>query len=131
MAAGHSGDGEGERVSICVPCVCSLFVHDLTSRSIARLASVMMRSRLGLVVGLDGVGDAVTEVIVEQLHGNALQRPGRCRHLREHVDAVRVVVDHPLQATDLPLDPLEASEDRRLVVVVPGRRHAHTLPGYD
>ena len=60
--------------------------------------------------GLHGVGDAVAEVVVEQLHGDALERPRRRGHLRQDVDAVRVVVDHPLEAADLALDAAETGE---------------------
>ena len=42
--------------------------------------------------------------------GDALQRLRHRAHLREHVDAVGVLVDHPLQATHLALDALQALE---------------------
>ena len=88
----------------------------------ARLASVMIRSASAWSSRLDGVGDAVAQVVVEQLHGDALQRLGGGGHLGEHVDAVRVVLDHPLQPADLALDALQPRQHRRFVVVVPGRR---------
>ena len=53
---------------------------------------------------LDGVGDAVRHMVVEQLEGHRLQGAGRGRDLLEHIDAVAVLVHHALQAPDLPLD---------------------------
>ena len=41
----------------------------------ARLASVMMRSASTCVVGLDGAGHAVAEVLVEQADGDGSAAP--------------------------------------------------------
>ncbi len=117
VAAGHAGDGECERV------------HDFTNRSMALDASVMIRSDSVMVVRLHGVGHAVPEVVVEELHCDALQRPRRRRHLGQDVDAVGVFVDHPLETPDLTLDPLQPREDGGLVVVIPGRCHAAIATG--
>ena len=65
---------------------------------------VEQAGRLGVVAGGDGAGHAVPEVVVEQAEGDALQRPRRGAHLGENVDAVLVVLDHPLQPADLTLD---------------------------
>jgi hypothetical protein len=43
-------------------------------------------------------------VFLQQRQGERLQRLGRGGDLGQHVDAVLVVLDHPLQAPDLSLD---------------------------
>src|SRR5579862_1645711 len=78
------------------------------------------------------VAHAVAEVVAEQLDGDGLQGLGDGRHLRQHINAVAVVLDHPLQAAHLSLDPPEAVEDGGLVARVPGRtrgRRVGALPG--
>ena len=57
----------------------------------------------------------VDEVLVEELEGERLQRLGGRRHLREDVDAVLVLFDHPLQAADLALDAAQPLEVRVLL----------------
>ena len=93
-------------------------IQDLTRRSIARVASVMMRSDSDLVARAGGIGDAVAQVLVDQPDGDALQRLRGGRHLREDVDAVVVVLDHPLEPADLPLDAAEPLQIVGLVVGV-------------
>jgi len=74
-------------------------------------------------------GHAVLQVFVEQVHPDALQRLGDGGQLGEDVDAVGVVVDHPLQAANLSLDAPEAGEHLLFVVVVAGGSvHAVTIP---
>src|SRR5438874_437652 len=73
----------------------------------------------------EGVGDAMREVLVEQLDGDRLERLGHGRDLVEDVDAVLVLVDHPLQAAHLAFDTTQPLVDRFLVVGVAG--HAITL----
>lgn len=53
---------------------------------------------------LGGVNDAVLEVIVQQTEGHSLRRAGQCAHLRQNVDAVLIVFNHPLDSTNLPFD---------------------------
>src|SRR6476620_4266171 len=66
-----------------------------------------------------------------QLEGERLQRLGGGRHLGEDVDAVLVLLNHPLQAADLALDPPQPLEVAVLVVAVPVRRHPSPPPsGY-
>src|SRR6266540_3716374 len=48
--------------------------------------------------------DAAAQVLAEQLHRERLQRPGGGGDLGEDVDAVLVLLDHPLQPADLALD---------------------------
>ena len=76
----------------------------MTRRSIAPVASSSRRAdSLSSPVG-HGAGHTMAEVVVEQAEGDALQRPRRRAHLGEHVDAVLVVLDHPLEAADLAFD---------------------------
>src|SRR5690606_13428888 len=64
-----------------------------------------------VVTALDGrVGDAVAQVLLQQLQGEGLQGLGGGGHLGEYVDAVDVLVDHALQAADLSLDAAQAFE---------------------
>ena len=49
---------------------------------------------------------------------HALQRLGGRRHLGEDVDAVHVLVDHPLQTSDLSFDPAQTLEVVVLVLAV-------------
>src|SRR6266508_2796371 len=73
---------------------------------------------------LEALPDAVAHVVVEEAHADRLQG---CRYrveLGEHVDAVLVLVDHPLQAADLPLD----APQSRLEIFLVHRVAVHTLP---
>ena len=57
-------------------------------------------------------------MVVEDFESKALERGiDRC-DLREDVDAVTIVVDHPLDAADLSFDAMEALDQRLLVVAV-------------
>src|SRR5690606_33761252 len=49
-----------------------------------------------------GLGDAVAEVVVEQLKRDGFERFRCGRYLGEDVDAVLVFVDHAMYATHLP-----------------------------
>ena len=51
-----------------------------------------------------------------------LQRLGRRRHLSEDVDALCILLDHPLQSPDLPLDAAQPLEVGVPVLRVPGHR---------
>src|SRR5262249_54338689 len=80
-----------------------------------------------------GVDHAMGKVSLEQAQGHGLQRPGGGRDLGQHVDAVRVLFHHAVQATDLTLNPLEASQQSLLLGAVPVlvallARHAPTVP---
>jgi hypothetical protein len=63
----------------------------------------------------------VREVVLEQPDRDRVQGTLRGRNLREHVDAVGVLVHHPLQSADLALDPAQAPEQCLLVSGVPVR----------
>src|SRR2546425_6464223 len=69
------------------------------------------------------VGDARLDVPAQQELLDLLERALHRRDLEQDVDAVRLTVDHPLEALHLPLDPPEASERLRLCLVVD---HAYT-----
>src|SRR5690606_13352661 len=70
--------------------------------------------------GAHGIGHAVLHVLVEQLQREALQRLGDRAHLGEHVDAVGVLLHHPLQPAHLALDAPEPLQLVLLVVVAAG-----------
>lgn len=55
-------------------------------------------------VGLDYVEDTATEVLVDEAESDLLEGSVDRRDLREDVDAVGVLVDEALQATDLAFD---------------------------
>jgi hypothetical protein len=64
-------------------------------------------------------GDAVPQVLLEEVHPDPLERLGDRGDLGEHVDAVRVLLDESLQAAYLALDATEAGKNLLLLVGVP------------
>src|SRR5680860_598491 len=64
----------------------------------------------GGAAGLRRVDHAVAHVLLEQAQCHGLQRLRHRRDLGEDVDAVLLVVHHPLQPTRLALDPAQALE---------------------
>src|SRR6266540_6536267 len=120
--------------------------HDLTTRSLTtRPAALTTRpcgasrpdqagDRLGCLVHLglrirparfDGRGDAMAEMIFEQPQRDRLQCPGHRGYLGKHVDAILILLHHPLQAAYLPLDPAQALQIGVLVLGVTA--HAVTI----
>src|SRR5207244_5755368 len=77
-----------------------------------------LRRRVRLVTRSERTGDAVAHVAVEDLERERFERGVGRRDLREDVDAVAVVVDHPLDAADLALDAVQALDERLLVLRV-------------
>src|SRR5215469_3913036 len=73
----------------------------------------------------DGIRDARAEVIFEQPERDRLQRAGHRGDLGEHVYAVDVLLDHPLQPPDLALDPAQTVEVGVLVLRITA--HAVTI----
>jgi hypothetical protein len=71
------------------------------------------------VTGGEGLGDAVRDVVLEKLRRDPFERRLHGRDLREDVDAVAVLLDHPLDPPHLPLDPVQALGERLLVLRVP------------
>jgi hypothetical protein len=57
-------------------------------------------------------------MIFEQPEGDRLERPGNRRDLSQDIDAVDVLVDHPLQTADLSLDPAKALQIGVFVLAV-------------
>src|SRR3954454_22473649 len=60
--------------------------------------------------GLDRLHDTVRDVLVEQAQGDGLECLRHRRDLGEDVDAVLLLLDHPLQAAGLPLDATQPLE---------------------
>ena len=78
-----------------------------------------------------GVDDAVGQVLVEQAERDGLERLGHRGDLGEDVDAVLLLLDHPLQAAGLALDPAQPLEVVVLGVEVAVLVRAHasdTIP---
>src|SRR3954471_10183518 len=76
-----------------------------------------------LLVGLAAAGlrrldDAVTEVLFQETQRDRLEGLRHRRDLREDVDAVLLVLDHPLEAAGLALDPAQPLEVLVLAVDV-------------
>jgi hypothetical protein len=68
------------------------------------------------------------EVVVQQSECDGLQCPRHGRDLGEDVDAVLLVLDHPLQAAGLAFDPLQPAQVGLFVADVTVRcllGHAH------
>ena len=64
------------------------------------------------------VRDAVPQMLLQELEREGLQGLGGGGDLGEYVDAVDVLVDHPLEAADLALDPAQPLEVLVLLLVV-------------
>src|SRR5262245_513953 len=93
--------------------------QDLSSRSTAAVASVSLRSASGRA--RRGDGETVAQVVVEQAKGHLLETLGGGGHLGEDLDAVRVLVHHPGDGSDLALDAPETSEEVLFAHVVTSR----------
>src|SRR5262245_42714960 len=75
--------------------------------------------RVVLVARAERAGDTVAHVLVEDLERERLERGVHGRDLGEDVDAVAVVLDHPLDPPHLALDPVQALDEGILVLAVP------------
>src|SRR5215475_3041176 len=69
--------------------------------------------------------DTRVEMVFEQPKRDCLQRSGHRGDLSEHVDAVDVLLHHPLQPPDLALDPAQTLEVGVLVLRITA--HAATI----
>ena len=67
------------------------------------------------MVVFDGMHHAMAKVFIEQTQTHALQRFAHRSDLCEYVDAIRVVVNHPLQSSNLALN---AAEPHSVVVLL-------------
>ena len=79
-----------------------------------------LRHLIKLVVGhlpalLDRLTHAMIQMIVQQHHCNRFQRRFDCGNLRQHINAVPVVVDHTADRPDLPLNPAHPRLDLLLI----------------
>src|SRR5450759_927287 len=77
---------------------------------------------------LDGLRDAVVQVLVQQGQCHRLQRLGGSGDLGQHVDAVRVLLDHAVHAPNLTLDPAQSPQVGILGGVVARRIGVHGRP---
>src|SRR5262245_29910156 len=68
----------------------------------------------------------MAKVVFEEPDRHGPQRLGRRRYLRQDVDAVLVLLDHPLQAPDLALDPAQSLEVTVLLLYVARCRAARS-----
>src|SRR5262245_13429092 len=74
-----------------------------------------LRLRLSGVARGERARDAMVHVVVENPEREALERGVDRRDLREHVDAVPILLDHALDAPDLTLDAMQTADQRVLV----------------
>ena len=74
-----------------------------------------LRLRFRRIAGGERAGDAVVHVVVEDPEGEALERRVHRGDLREDVDAVAILLDHPLDPAHLALDAVEPADERVLV----------------
>src|SRR5207342_3164153 len=65
---------------------------------------------VALVAGMEGVGHAVLQVIAQRLLLDAVERSAHGADLRQHVDAVAILLDHAGDAAHLALDAAEPGE---------------------
>ena len=61
----------------------------------------------------------MVHVVVEDLERQALERGVHRGDLRQDVDAVAILLDHPLDAAHLSLDPVQSADERVLALGVP------------
>src|SRR5262245_3428239 len=83
--------------------------------------------RVGFVPGGESAGHAVVDVVVEDRERERLERGVHRRDRREDVDAVALVLAHPLDPAHLPLDAVQALDQTRLVLGVAVRAHVLSL----
>ena len=72
-------------------------------------------------------GDAVTHVGVEQPEADTVERAPHGSDLRQHVDAVAVLLEHPHESARLALDPAQAVEHGGAVGAVATSRHVRIV----
>src|SRR5207247_3586120 len=77
---------------------------------------------------LDALLDAVANVLVQQPHAHRLQRRSGGVDLGQDVDAVLVLLDHPLDPTDRSLDPAQAIQQVLAVHRIADHRSSWVTP---
>ena len=65
---------------------------------------------VALVAGMEGMGDAVLQMIGQRLLLDAVERGAHGADLRQHVDAVAILLDHAGDAPHLALDAAKPGE---------------------
>src|SRR4029453_1866994 len=131
VRAGAAGRGSVTGVAVAMTSTSSqgLYCNWVSGKNDARIASAADQSRDGIgrlaylqvclgAALLHGLGHAVSEVLLEQLQGERLECLGGGGDLREDVDAVLVLLDHPLQAPDLALDAAQSPEVTVLLLYI-------------
>ena len=110
-------------------------MHAILNVDQLRLLSLLLGVASLFRSALDGFLDAVAHVLVEERDPDRAECRVHGVHLRQHVDAVRLVFDHPLQTAHLPLDATEPIAEFVAAVLVPRRgrggllrRHVPSIP---
>ena len=99
-------DGASRRASSCLPRWVDLGAHQ-SGDGVGGLLDLRVRLRAACVRCVD---DAVSEVIIKQGQCDRLQRTGQSAYLGEDIDAVLLLLDHPLHSADLTFDASDAVE---------------------
>ena len=79
---------------------------------------------IGLVAAGDRPFDAMRHVISQHFFLDAPKRGADGRDLRDDIDAIAIVIDHPPEAADLTLDPAQALFGRMPRCLWAGRRES-------
>ena len=72
---------------------------------------------LGAIASGDRVLDAMGDVVAQEFFLHAAKSSTGCGNLRNDVDAISILLNHPSEAADLAFDPVEPLETRLLVVL--------------
>ena len=72
---------------------------------------------LGAIAGGDRVLDAMGDVVAQEFFFHAAKSSADCGNLRNDVDAISILLNHPGEAADLAFDPVEPLETRILAVL--------------
>src|SRR5215211_4935140 len=87
------------------------------------------RVAVHLALAADGVAHAMAQVVIQQQHRHPTQGGVDRRNLGEDVDAVGVLIDQPLQAADLTLNPSQTQLHLILVRrIAPHPQPPHAIP---
>ena len=92
------------RVAFMSPAAIVEYFHQLVDLDLA----------LAVVAGMEGVCDAVLQVVVQDLLLDLVERRPHRAHLVDDVDAIAIFLDHAGNAAHLAFDPAEAGKLRFL-----------------
>ncbi len=70
-----------------------------------------LRLKIGIFWAAMTAHKTVTDVVIEETEGNLVQRRSGRIDLGHHIDAVPVVLNHPRDASNLPLDLRQSNEE--------------------